>query len=110
MRKILARSSAALPIRVTRCTGSAGLRRAKFVRMPTAAPAKVIDLSRLLGELDPSTLWIVLASGATPSQVDEALDSLGRGEQPTSPHAVAVREMLESLWLDEPDLDIAADL
>jgi hypothetical protein len=83
--------------------------------MPTNS-ATANDVSRLLGDVDPLVLERILATGASPDEIAEALrvveDERGFGEEPhepSSPRVAEVRAMLhESSVLDyevEPDED-----
>jgi hypothetical protein len=85
------------------------------VAMPTNS-ATATDVSRLLGDVDPLVVERILATGASPDEIGEALlvveDEQGFGEEqrePSSPRVAEVRAVLQELSvLDEfgPDEDM----
>ncbi len=83
--------------------------------MPTnqASAATATDVSRLLGDVDPMVLERILATGATPDEIGEALreveDERGFGEEPhapSSPRVAEVRTVLSELAELEGEDDI----
>lgn len=81
--------------------------------MPTN-PATATDVNRLLGDVDPLVLERILATGATPDEIGEALrvveQERGFGEEPylpSSPRVTEVAALLEE-W-DVLDGDAEAD-
>lgn len=83
--------------------------------MPTNS-ATATDVNRLLGDVDPLVLERIVATGASPDEIAEALlvveDERGFGEephQPSSPRVAEVRALLQEMSvLDrevEPDED-----
>ena len=77
--------------------------------METHAAATARDVSRLLGDIDPIVLERILATGATPDEINEALRSVeeerGFGEEPHQPSSPKVAEiraiMYETAVLDD---------
>ena len=82
----------------------------RFVVMP-ANPATAIDVTRLLGDVDPFVLERILATGATPDEIGEAVGVVeaerGFGEEPhppSSPRVAEVRAILHEMTaLDDDD-------
>ena len=80
-------------------------------------PATAVDVSRLLGDIDPLVMERILDTGASPEEIDEALreteDEQGFGEEPrapSSPRVVEVRAVLDELVFTrdlEDDEDLA---
>jgi hypothetical protein len=83
--------------------------------MPTN-PATATDVNRLLGDVDPLVLERILATGASPDEIDEAVrvveDERGFGEephQPSSPRVAEVCAVLDEMSVlegDEADEDL----
>jgi hypothetical protein len=87
----------------------------RFGVMPTNS-ATATDVNRLIGDVDPLVLDRILATGASPDEIAEALheaeDERGFGEQPhppSSPRVAEVRALIHEMSvLDseiEPDED-----
>ncbi|HEY5949482.1 MAG TPA: hypothetical protein VIV40_28505 [Kofleriaceae bacterium] len=79
--------------------------------MPTNS-ATATDVNRLLGDVDPLVLERILATGATPDEIGEALrvveDERGFGEQPhepSSPKVTEVRSLLQELSVLDSDVE-----
>ncbi len=84
--------------------------------MPTN-PATATDVNRLLGEVDPLVLERILATGATPDEIGEALrvveDERGFGEEPhlpSSPRVAEVAAVLDEMDVFEGDAEREEDL
>lgn len=80
--------------------------------MPDRNPATASDVSRLLGDVDPLVVERILATGASPDEIDEALreteDEDGFGEQhhaSSSPRVLEVRAVLDELSVIELELE-----
>jgi hypothetical protein len=80
--------------------------------MPTTNTATATDVNRLLGDVDPLVLERILAIGATPDEIGEALrvveQERGFGEEPheaSSPKVAEVRAVLDELAVLEGDID-----
>ena len=84
--------------------------------MPTHT-ATATDVSRLLGDdVDPLILERILATGATPDEIGEALrvveDERGFGEaphEPSSPKVAEVRAVLHEMQVLDSEVDPEAD-
>ena len=81
--------------------------------MRAANPATASDVGRLLGDVDPLMVERVLATGASPEEIGEALneveDEVGFGEEPHEPSServASVRAVLDEI-LDEEEEDAA---
>ena len=79
--------------------------------MPTN-PATATDVNRLLGDVDPLILERILATGATPDEIGEAVrvveDEHGFGEAPhtpSSPRVAEVRAVLEEMAVLGDDIE-----
>lgn len=84
--------------------------------MPTN-PATATDVNRLLGEVDPLILERILATGATPDEIGEALRVVeherGFGEEPylpSSPRVAEVAAVLNEWDVLEGDVEREEDL
>lgn len=84
--------------------------------MPTN-PATATDVNRLLGEVDPLILERILATGATPDEIGEALlvaeDERGFGEEPhlpSSPRVAEVAAVLDEMDVFEGDVEREEDV
>lgn len=80
------------------------------MRDPT--PATADDVLRMLGEVDPLIVERILATGASPDEIGEALreveDEHGFGEDrhvPSSPRVAEVRAVLDELDVLEGEFD-----
>jgi hypothetical protein len=76
--------------------------------MSAINPASASDVTRLLGDVDPLIVERILETGASPSEIDEALqeslEDSGFGEeshQPSSQRVAEVRAVLDELVLPE---------
>ena len=83
--------------------------------MPTN-PATATDVSRLLGDVDPLVLERIVATGATPDEIAEALrvveDERGFGEEPHEPSSsrvAEVRAVLHEMSVLDSDIEPDAD-
>ena len=84
--------------------------------MPTN-PASATDVNRLLGDVDPLVVERILAIGATPDEIGEALlvveDERGFGEQPhqpSSPRVAEVCAVLDEMSVLEGDVEADEDV
>lgn len=84
--------------------------------MPTSS-ATATDVNRLLGDVDPLILERILATGATPDEIGEALrvveDQRGFGEEsrpPSSPRVMEVCAVLDELSVLDGDAEPDEDL
>lgn len=75
-------------------------------------PASASDVNRLLGDADPLIVERIVATGATPDEIAEALreveDERGFGEEPhvpSSPRVAEVRALIDELSLLDDDID-----
>jgi hypothetical protein len=88
----------------------------KRIAMPTNA-ATSSDVNQLLGEIDPLVLERILATGATPDEIGEALrvveQERGFGEEPhepSSPRVTEVRALLQELSVLDRDVEPEEDM
>ena len=86
-----------------------GMSCALIVAMPVN-PATAADVTRLLGDIDAIVLERILATGATPDEIGEALrvveDERGFGEvphEPSTPKVAEVRAVLHEMSVLEPE-------
>jgi hypothetical protein len=86
------------------------------VAMPTN-PATASDVNELLGEVDPLILERILATGATPEEIGEALlvveQEHGFGEEPhepSSPRVTEVRALLNQFSVLEREVEPEEDM
>ena len=84
--------------------------------MPTN-PATSGDVNQLLGEIDPLVLERILATGATPDEIGEALrvveQERGFGEEPyepSSPRVAEVRALLQELSVLDREVEPEEDM
>ena len=91
--------------------GSDGAPHALVRPMPTNA-ATATDVNRLLGDVDPLVLERILATGATPDEIAEALNEAeeerGFGEEshlPSSPRVAEVRALISELSVLDSELE-----
>ena len=87
-----------------------------LIAMPTN-PATSADVNELLGEIDPLVLERILATGATPEEIGEALmvveQERGFGEEPhepSSPRVTEVRALLQHLSVLEREVEPEEDM
>ena len=81
-------------------------------RVAMKNPASASDVNRLLGEADPLIVERIIATGATPDEIAEALrgveDERGFGEEthdPSTPRVAEVRALLHELSVLDDDID-----
>jgi hypothetical protein len=84
--------------------------------MPTNT-ATATDVNRLLGDVDPLVLERILAVGATPDEIAEALrvveQERGFGEEPhepSSPRVAEVRAVIDDLAVLDGDVEPDEDM
>jgi hypothetical protein len=87
-----------------------------LIAMPTN-PATSADVNELLGEIDPLVLEQILATGATPEEIGEAVSVVeqehGFGEEPhepSSPRVAEVRALLQHLSVLEREVEPEEDM
>ena len=86
------------------------------VAMPTNS-ATATDVNRLLGDVDPLVLDRILATGASPEEIGEALlvveEERGFGEEPhtpSTPRVAEVRAVLDELSVLDGEVEPEEDL